>query len=255
MATKLDYLKDLKEHPHSTGGEAAARLDIPEATILEGYRRARRQGLVEGDGGRPEKFILTDAGLEQLRGLLSEGNPTPNVPSNVEGKLTALEKKVNETIENVRGLSGLVERVLRTESGRPSPVEQPDDSEIVQDLLDEKRELEDKLAQTARVIEYYAAQIGAADFSSRSDILEARGEKLARQLDAETQQAVRRLVELEEELGEERNRWFGPNDNRVRKLKGEIAELREKLGFAALDLAEGQEEESEEAEYWPLNDF
>jgi hypothetical protein len=50
---------------------------------------------------------------------------------------------------------------------------------------------------------------------------------------------------------EERNRWFGPDEDKLRKLQGDIAELREKLGFAALDLAKGQQEESEEAEQSP----
>src|SRR5712692_5889203 len=112
MANKTDYLKDLRDHPGSTGGETAARLDVSEASVLEGFRRARRQGLVSGDGGRPEKFTLSESGLRELR--LTEHTPSPNpalLPSPGE-KPRDLEARLNDTEKDIRSLFHLVDEVL-----------------------------------------------------------------------------------------------------------------------------------------------
>lgn len=238
MATKLDYLKDVREHLHSTGGEAAARLDVSEATVLEAYRRARRQGLIEGDGGRPEKFVLTDAGVTQLRVLAGEGNPAPSLPANIEGKFSALEEKVNDTIEDVKGLFGLVDRVLSTRRSEFSPAQQSDDAAIVEQLLAEKSEVEEKLGRTSRAVEYYATQIAAVRFLDCREMLKSRADQLSQQLDSEMQESVRRLIELEEGLGKERNRFFGSDKDKVREIQDEIAKVREALGFAVVEYRE-----------------
>lgn len=252
MATKLDYLKDLREHPASTGGEGAARLDVGEPAILEFYRRGRRQTLIAGDGGRPEKFTLTDAGLAQLRVLEAEASPspTPSLPTKLEEKFSELEETVHDTVEDVKGLFGLVDRILQAKGTSPAVNDLADElhGEIA-DLEEQKQKLEEKLTKTSILVEFFgfrlASQLSFYDLPSR---FRERARKLGEKLDAETQESVLRLVELEKELGEGRPRLFGPNHDKVLALQAEIGGLREKLGFAALDWATGREEESGEAE-------
>jgi hypothetical protein len=241
MATKVEYLTDIREHPQTTGGEAAARLDVPEATILEGYRRARRQGLVEGDGSRPEKFVLTETGLQQLRNLPRESNPTADLPRNVEGNLSALEKKVNETIENVKGLSGLVDQILSAKRGSAAR----DTDTLADDLHEQVVTLGDALKKRSQVLEFYAVRLAQAPFNGKAKMLEARKSALASQLDSDAQEEINRLVAVEADLAEENNKFFGPARDVARQLATEIGRLRGKYGFPSIDLGEAGEAEND----------
>lgn len=250
MPAKLDFLKDLREHLHSTGGEAAARVDVPEATVLEAYRRSRRQGLIEGDGGRPEKFALTDAGLQQLRVLIAEPNPTPTPVPKLEERFAELQEQVRDTAENVKGLFSLVDRILAAKREQPATASLSDTEEQLraenEELEGEKQRLEKELVHRSRVIEFYATQIYLSDVSGREEMFKARGKEPAGELGSETAETVWSMVGLEEKLDEERNRYFGPDEAKVRKLLGEIVALREKLGFFALEFKD-QDAEGEAA--------
>jgi DNA-binding Lrp family transcriptional regulator len=245
MPAKLDFLKDMREHPNTTGGETAARLDVSEGAILEVYRRSRRQGLLEGDGARPEKFKLTDFGLQQLRVLSGEDNPRPGAPANVEQKLSELEERMADTVEDVKGLFGLVDRVLQAK--RTSA---PESNDRVSELLEENTQLKEQLSQQAKVFEFYAVRIGLAEHDGRHRLLKKRGKRLTAELEPETAKLVERLVSLEEELCNEESRgWGGPREEKVRKLQDEIAALREKLGFVAL-AASSEDEEERDKDGW-----
>lgn len=243
MAAKLDFLKDVQGHPHTTGGESAARLDVPEATVLEAFRRARRQGLIQGDGGRPEKFVLTEAGMQQLRVLSGEENPKPGISASVEAKLSELEERVNDTVEDVKGIFGLVDRVLQAK--RPPSPKQDD---LLDELQQENTDLQTQLRKQAVMFEFYALRLASEFSDGLTNAFEERANKLGEELDSETQESVRRLVELENQLDQERRRLFGPNRDNVRNLQGEIAALREKLGFSIQASKDAGEEEGEEAE-------
>jgi DNA-binding Lrp family transcriptional regulator len=241
MAAKLDFLKDLREHPNTSGGETAARLDVSEGAVLEAYRRSRRQGLLEGDGARPEKFKLTDFGIQQLRVLSGEDNPKPAGPANVERKLSELEERMSDTVEDVKGLFGLVDRVLQAK--RTSA---PESNDRVSELLEENTQLREEVAKRSKGFEFYAVRIGLAERDGRQRCLKERGEKLAGEVEPETAKAVERLVSLEEELCNEESRFFGQREEKVRKLQGEIAALRETLGFVALAASSEDKEERDE---------
>lgn len=237
MVTKLTILKDLSVQPHSSSGEAAARLDAAEAAVAEAYRRARRQGLVTGDGSRPERFVLTENGAQQVRVLSAEENPNAAPPATPEAKFSEFEERLNDTVEDVKGLFGLVDRVLRE---KRAPASEGDDR--LDELQQENAELRSK------VIEYYAVRLGQAERDGCTHILQERGKRLAGELEPETAKAVERLLSLEEELCNEEKRFWGPREEVVGKLREEISDVRAKLGFAAEPSEEQRKEESEKEE-------
>jgi predicted ArsR family transcriptional regulator len=237
MATKLDYLKDLADHAGSTGGEAAARLDVPEATVLEAYRRCRRQGLIDGNGGRPEKFTLTESGITQLRVMQEQSNSKPALSPNLEKKFSDLEQGLNDSQDDIRGLFRLVDQVLGAK--RDSALRDVDTSnEIEDDLHEQVSTLEAKLKKCSLALEFYTVSLRRGPFGGSREMLEARKDALSSQLDSDAQQEITRLIALEAELAEENGKFFGPAADVVRELVAEIGHLREKNGFASMDLGE-----------------
>jgi len=244
MPAKLEFLNDVREHPHTSGGETAARMDVSEGAVLEAYRRARKQGLLSGSGQRPERFVLTENGMQRVRLLSAEENPNAEPPATNEEKVSELEERLNDTAEDVKGLFALVDRVLRAR--RTSP---PESNDRASELSEDNKQLREKLGQQVKVFEFYAVRLGQAERDGCKHLLKERGEKLAGELEAETAKAVERLVSLEEELCDEQNRfWGGPREEQVRKLQSEIAALRETLGFVAVAASSEEDVEAKQHE-------
>lgn len=250
MPVKHDYLADLAQHANSTAGETAARLDASESAVLEAFRRLRKQDLIAGDGKRPEKFSLTDAGREQLAVLGIAGNSSA-VSASPETKLSQLETQLSETVADVKGIFGLVNRLVgkKAASHSQSDVEEESLEELQAEndaLMEEKKALETEMDRHVRVLEFYATQVGlhCADDWGSAKRLEARAEKLGVEVGSETAEDVKSLVRLEEALQGEQGRFFGPRKSKMRELMTEIGQLREKLGLAPLESPMGAAEDN-----------
>ncbi len=149
MPGKLDYLKDLAEHPASTALEAAARLKTSEATVAQACRRAQQQSLVKADDGQPKKYSLTEAGEAQLR-VASEngGAPALSAPE-FSQQLRILQETVNDLADDVRTLFRFADKHLTTaQDDTLSSVVAEDILERVDDLENEIEELRASLSRS-----------------------------------------------------------------------------------------------------------
>lgn len=259
---KVNYLRDLADHPASTGADAAARLDVAQPAVLEAFRRAVRQRLVEGDGGRPQKFTLTEAGRGLLLQLENEkaeasglnpgensGQPTLPASADSEQRLGDLEAKMGVVFrlmanrlqdEGEAGSEGGAGR------GKGSPRRVSDQ---VEDLLGtaednpNDRSGREEASRRRLVAELFEARkaLGEMGWFNDKGPVKERIERLKEQLPPGVPQAVERLLELESEA-----EFWGPGA----EVESEAAWLRERLGLPPNEDAgiEGAEEEDAEAE-------
>lgn len=269
MPEKVDYLRDLADHPTSTGAEAAARLDVPQPTVLEAYRRARRQKLVESDDGRPQRFSLTELGRERLLVLergkaeASESNPDGNsgrssstVSTNSEQALTLLKESVDDLEADMRVVVRLMANRSQSEAdaGREGRAEREKDSprrltdeidELISntDAVAESRPAQEEASQRRLVAELFEArrELGEMGWFDDKAPMKEKIERLKEQLPPGVPQAVERLLELESEA-----EFWGSGD----EVESEAAWLRERLELPPVEDAEeeGAEEEGAEEE-------
>lgn len=245
MPEKLDYLRDLADHPASTGAEAAARLDGAQPAVLQAFRRAVNQQLAAGDSGRPERFTITQAGqkrllvLERGKAEASGSNPGGNPGQVALTALADLREDVADLQAEMRGVvrsmaegsKGEAEAGSEGGAGRgkgATPEDNPGEPsarmgaaqrQLVKELFEARQE---------------KASLGF--FDDKGPVNE-RIARLKEQIPLGEARAVLRLRELETEE-------FRDSDG----AEAEAAWLREKLGFHPAGNPDGEGEEGAEAE-------
>lgn len=245
MLEKLDYLKDLAGHPGTTGAQAAARLDVAQPAVLQAFRRAVRQALVEGDGGRPEKFTLLQAGKQRLLALERDkaeasgsnpggnpGQPALTAPADLPQHVADLEADMRVLMRIVTGGSQ-AEGEAGSEGGagrgrEANPEDNPGEPSAVMGAS--RRRLVKELFEARQE----KASLGF--FDDKGPVNE-RIAKLKAQIPLGEVMAVLRLRELETEE-------FRDSDG----AEAEAVFLREKLGLPPAGNPDGESEEGQAAE-------
>jgi len=246
--TKADYLRDIAMHSATTCLDAAARLGMSEAAVSAALRRAGGQGLVRGDGGRPEKFTITDAGSERLRVLDAEaGRSNPQSDASSQSKLqeqfSALQDALTDVAEDVKVLFRFADKHLGIRNGQAS-----DDADTVAGLLAEVeardgdiKRLEEQLHDTRSSLEFYAIELALADLPV--EFLQRHRDALQSDLNGDRVEQVRRLIEVQKQLAGKKLHWFRSHDeDAVAELTTELSGLREKLGFVGMTDSPSQAE-------------
>lgn len=250
VMTKLEALEFLaKQMKPLTAKEMAIDLDVGQATASELLERMAAQGLVQRDKNeRPREYALTAKGRERLDLLRAsagqrsvskaraqpktESNPRPSTNVNPHtvpldlARVEKLEARQKEFEQRLAGFEEDFEEMLASLAGATTPPDARPQTvaERAKELLQRANELTQVEEDEAdpHVIELYEAQQKLTSLGLFDDKgpLKKRVAELEAELEPETVEKVKRLIELE-------TNWYGPSG----KEQDEIVRLREELGL------------------------
>ena len=220
MPAKRDYLRDLRENPHSMSAEVLSRVKAPTLGAVEtAFRKYAADGLVESDDSKPKGYALTDKGAEELRKLESQA---PGCRISIE---PVSEPASNEERPASGRARALLDKAKALLSGNNDESE-PDRSE----LRVPKPDAPPVAWDNPNVRQLYGLQLGMSDLPRRD--VRDRKDSLAGIVGPEIADLIAQLVSSEEQLAAESDSFWGDQDE-AERLQEEIAELRGKLGCSA----------------------
>jgi len=221
MPNRADYLKDLGKHPGSLAVEVQARIGAPTVNAVETqFRKLRDAGLVAIEDTSPRKYRLTEQGKVELTRL--------SVAESGQSVLTTQEATLQKRGEQSSALGN--------SQTHPEQIQNANRSTRVKELLERVRSFTEERRETTTskphpcVGELLFLERGISDMPRR-ELRKLRDSLRGRIGDEGVCERVSRLVEAEIRLFEENESWWS-DDDAVKRLETEIAELKQELGLS-----------------------
>lgn len=222
MPNRTDYLNDLGKHPGSLAVEVQARIEAPTVNAVETqFRKLRDAGLVAIEDTSPRKYRLTEQGKGEVA-KLSEATSGQSTRSTQE----AAPQKLSEQSS-----------VLETTQTHPELMQTAPRWTRAKQLLERVRSLSEESTEATaakphpRVRELLFLELGISDMPRR-ELRRVRDSLRQRIDDERVSEKISRLVEAEVKLCEENDDSWWSDEDAVKRLKAEIAELKGDLGLS-----------------------